>query len=127
MQISRTLLLACIVLLCGSCGSWMDEKAAAMTGGDPHAGIAAVRRYGCGSCHTIPRVPGADGKVGPSLASIGGRRFVAGELPNTPDNLIHWIQHPRKINEKTAMPDMGVTEKDARDITALLVTLNQTK
>jgi cytochrome c len=115
---------ACSVVLCVSCGSSFDQQAAALTGGDPKAGIAAARRYGCGSCHTIPRVPGANGQVGPSLASIGARRFVAGELPNTSENMMRWIQHPQDVNNRTAMPELGVTETDARDITALLSTLN---
>jgi cytochrome c len=125
MRIKPHLWIACSALLCMSCRSSFDNQAAALTGGDPGAGIAAARRYGCGSCHTIPRVPGANGQVGPSLALIGGRRYVAGELPNTPDNLVHWIQHPRQINNRTAMPELGVTETDARDIAALLTTLNE--
>jgi len=112
-------------MLCFSCRSSFDQQAASLTGGNPSAGIAAATRYGCGSCHTIPRVPGANGKVGPSLASIGERRFVAGELPNNTDNLVHCIQHPQQVNERTAMPELGVTETDARDIAALLATLNR--
>jgi cytochrome c2 len=87
------------------------------------AGVAGVTRYGCGSCHTIPGVPGADGRVGPSLASFGKQQYVAGELNNTPDNLIRWIQHPRSVNEKTVMPELGVTAEDARNISILLYSL----
>jgi cytochrome c len=104
-----------------NCGSSNDQQAMALTGGDPQAGIRAVGQYGCGSCHTIARVSGANGQVGPPLVGVGARRFIAGQLPNTPDNMIRWIQHPQQINEKTAMPELGVNARDARNIAALLV------
>ena len=90
---------------------------------DVRPGIAATQRYGCGSCHVIPRVPGANGQVGPPLAGVGAQRYLAGELLNTPDNMMRWIQHPREVNDKTAMPDVGVTQQDAHDITAFLLSL----
>jgi cytochrome c1 len=34
-----------------------------------------------------------------------------------------WIQHPRQVEPRTAMPEMGVTEQDSRDIAAYLYTL----
>lgn len=97
-------------------------KAEALTAGDPEAGRSAVARYGCGGCHVIPGVPGASGSVGPSLSHIGGQVFIAGELQNTPDNLMLWIRSPRAVEPHTAMPDMGVTDRDARDIAAYLYT-----
>jgi cytochrome c1 len=109
------------LLLCASCGNVQRERAAiATTGGDPGAGSAAISRYGCGSCHTIPGVTGANGLAGPSLASLRRRTYIAGELPNSTDNLMHWVQHPLSVHQKTAMPELGVTAKDARDIAAFL-------
>jgi cytochrome c len=100
-----------------------DRTAAELTGGDPRRGRQAVRAYGCHTCHTIPGVPGARGVVAPSLAKMAGRAHVAGHLPNTPDRLIEWIRHPQEPNRPSAMPDLGVTEADARDIAAYLYTL----
>ena len=54
------------------------------------------------------------------------REFIAGELPNTPPNLMRWIQHPRQVEAHTVMPEMGVTEQDSRDIVAYLYTLQKT-
>ena len=55
-------------------------------------------QYGCPTCHVIPHVPGAVGKVGPSLEGLSQRSYVAGTLQNTPENLIHWLQiHNRYI------------------------------
>ncbi|MBI3969368.1 MAG: c-type cytochrome [Chloroflexi bacterium] len=92
-------------------------------GGDPRLGPAAIRTYGCGSCHIIPGVPGARGKVGPPLTSMAERAFIAGQLPNTPANLIRWIQQPQAVEPGTAMPDLRVSEADVRHIAAYLYTL----
>lgn len=99
------------------------ETAAKVTGGDPHNGKEQIQRYGCGSCHTIPGVPGANASVGPPLDKLGSRTYLAGELTNTPQNLVRWIQHPQQVEPKTAMPDLGVKDQDAKDIAAYLYTL----
>ncbi|PWC36594.1 cytochrome C [Azospirillum sp. TSO35-2] len=98
---------------------------AEITGGDPHAGQEAVLRYGCGSCHTIPGVTRARGLVGPPLAGFGSRVYVAGVLANTPDNVMSWIKDPPAASPRTAMPNLGVSDQDARDITAYLYTLTE--
>lgn len=120
------LLAACFTLslLAASCKSRETDAAAAkITGGDPTTGKEDIRRYGCGTCHSIPGVPGATASVGPPLDKLGARTYLAGELTNTPPNLIRWIQHPQQVEPKTAMPDLGVTDQDARNIAAYLYTL----
>jgi cytochrome c len=77
-------------------------------------------RYGCPTCHVIPGVPGAAGKVGPSLKDISQRSYLAGTIQNSPDNLVLWIQHPQRIHPGTAMPEMDVTAEDAREIAIFL-------
>ena len=52
-----------------------------------------------------------------------GRTYVAGQVPNTPDFLVRWLEAPQAIEPGTAMPDLGVTPKDARDIAAYLYTI----
>jgi cytochrome c2 len=79
-------------------------------------------QYGCPTCHVIPRVPGAVGKVGPSLDDLAQRSFLAGTLQNSPDNLVRWIRHPQQFQPGTAMPEMGVTAEDAKSIVAFLET-----
>lgn len=83
-----------------------------------------MRQYGCTGCHTIPGIPGADGRVGPPLTAMANRAYVAGVLPNTPDALVRWIRFPTEVNPRTVMPDMGVTEADALDMAAFLATLH---
>jgi cytochrome c1 len=114
-------------LALAACGGGPGEDAmargAALTGGDAHRGPAAIRSRGCGACHTVPGVPGADGRVGPPLAGVGGRTYLAGVLANSPGNLVRWIMDPTAVDSATAMPDLGVTEAEARDIAAYLYAL----
>src|SRR4051812_25411096 len=95
----------------------------AVPGGDAGQGPAAMRAYGCGSRHTIPGVPGADAVVGPPLTKFAYRKYIAGMLPNTPENLVTWIRTPQAVVPGNAMPNMGVTENDALNIAAYLATL----
>lgn len=115
-------LAAALALLCG-CGEDIERRAAAMTGGKPARGKEIIPRYGCDSCHSIPGVAGARGQVGPPLDNVGSRPTLAGGLPNTPENLMRWIRDPQEILPGTAMPTLGVTERDVRDIAAYLYTL----
>jgi cytochrome c2 len=79
-------------------------------------------QYGCPTCHVIPNVPGAVGKVGPSLNDLAQRSYLAGTLQNSPANLVHWIQYPQQVHPGTAMPEMGVTSADAARIANFLQT-----
>jgi cytochrome c2 len=90
----------------------------------PAATLASGRRliasYGCGSCHSIPGVAGANSMAGPPLNCFYQRSYIAGRLPNTRDNLIKWIMVPQQIEPGTAMPDLGVKEEEAGDIASYL-------
>ena len=67
---------------------------------------------------------GSSPQVGPPLAGLAARRLIAGRLPNTPENMVRWLRQPRAVDPLTAMPDLEVTEADARDIAAYLGTLH---
>lgn len=112
----RLILLALVLAGCGR-----PEPGPA--GGDAEAGKLLLRQYGCGTCHHIPGVAAARGNVGPPLDRIASRVYLAGSLPNTPANLAYWIRHPQKVDPRTAMPDMQVSEAQARDMVAYLRTL----
>lgn len=92
-------------------------------GGNAENGRRALQSWGCGSCHTIPGVPGAEGKVGPRLDQLAEQRYIAGILLNTPDNLVRWIMDPQEIQPGNAMPDTGVVEGTARDMAAYLYSI----
>jgi cytochrome c len=94
-----------------------------VTEGNPERGARLIVDYGCGSCHGIPGIDGADGLVGPPLDQFSKRSYIAGNLPNSAENLTKWIRDPQEVEPGTAMPDLGVTTDEARDITAYLYTL----
>ena len=110
------------VLALSACSDEVTRRSQLFTNGDPDRGKTALTTYGCVACHTIPGVRGSNSLMAPPLIGISQRSYLAGMLENTPDNLRSWIQHPRKVNPHTAMPDQGVTDQDASDIAAYLYT-----
>lgn len=88
-------------------------------------GRAVLEAYGCGSCHTIPGVPGANSLAGPPLTGWAERTFIAGKLPNEPERLKQWVRFPQAIEPGTAMPNMDVSEEDAEDMVAYLFSLRR--
>lgn len=110
-------------LLVAACGESQTVALAAPAWGDATAGREAVQRYGCGACHQIPGVPGAQGVVGPPLEEFARRKYIAGNLPNEAENLVIWLINPQAVEPGTAMPNLGVSETDARHITAFLASL----
>jgi cytochrome c len=116
---ASVLLIALLVaVLVVGCGTGKGRRV--VPGGDPDRGARLIERYGCGGCHTIPGIRGAKGKVGPELENVARRRLIAGRLPNTPENLMRWIQDPQRIDPGTVMPDLDVTRDEARDIASYL-------
>jgi cytochrome c len=95
-----------------------------VVGGSAARGEVAIQQYGCGACHSIPGVAGAQGLVGPPLDNWADRQIIVGSYPNQPQHLIRWIRFPQAVEPGNAMPDMGVSEQDARDISAYLYSLS---
>lgn len=118
---------AAILLIAISAGVlWMmnardrETLARALTRGNPHNGPQFLRVYGCGGCHTIPSLRGADGQVGPRLDNLRTRVFVAGRLPNNAENLVRFISAPQETVPGCGMPDTGIGANEARDVVAYL-------
>jgi cytochrome c1 len=92
--------------------------------GDPNAGRALFLARGCGGCHTILSLSGADGVAGPRLDNTVLRGTIAGnQIPATPQSLALWIYDPASLKADTTMPKPGVSEAEARDIAAFLYSL----
>ncbi len=117
----RTTLTVVTMALLSTCGCSRTSVAPGKQAAVAHTNAPALMiQYGCTTCHVIPHVPGAVGKVGPSLNSLSQRSYLAGSLPNTPENLERWIMHPQQYRPGTAMPEMGVSEQDAHIISTYL-------
>jgi cytochrome c len=95
----------------------------AVIDGDARRGAELIQQFGCGGCHVVPGVGGAHGDVGPPLTRFGERIYIAGMLRNTPPNLVRWLRDPQGVVPGNAMPNMGITEAQARDMAAYLYTL----
>jgi mono/diheme cytochrome c family protein len=91
--------------------------------GAAQRGLVTIQQYACPTCHVIPGVRGPDAQVGPPLGGIASQIYVAGALLNTPAHMIEWLRNPQQIKPRSAMPNLGVTEQDARDIAAYLYSL----
>jgi cytochrome c2 len=116
---------ACATVLAIALSACTDAaKVSARTGGDPHHGEQVVRSFGCASCHDIPGIARPRGYVGPPLEAFARRTYIAGELPNTPTNLVRWVMDPRALVPRTAMPALGLTQAQAQDVAAYLYTLD---
>jgi cytochrome c oxidase subunit 2 len=102
--------------------------------GDPTVGAMLIQQKGCGACHIIPGIPGANGTIGPNLGShdnvppLSQRPMIAtypnGTVPNAgPNDLKAWIMNPDKLKPGTQMPNLGLTDQEATNIVAYLETL----
>lgn len=105
-------LLAVLAVLSGPAGA-----------ADVERGRRLAERYHCGTCHEIPGVPAARGRMAVSLAGFGRRSYIAGRLPNEPQLLERWLIDPAALVPGTAMPAMGVSPADARAMAAYLRSL----
>jgi cytochrome c1 len=110
-------------LALGACGARPPPPAWGDFGGDADRGQVTIARSSCGSCHEIPGVPNAHGLTGPPLVHFSRRTVVAGLLPNTPENLTRWVRDPQGVIPGNAMPNIGLSEAQARDVAAYLYTL----
>lgn len=89
--------------------------------GDPERGKVALTQYACHACHMVPGIAGSRVYVGRPLDDLARRRFIAGKLPTNQANLVRWIRDPQSVDPESAMPAMGVSERDALDISAYLL------
>ena len=122
-RVARTAIAAtpfALLVVVGGCGS---SEAVADGVADPQRGREAIMEYGCGACHEIGGVPRANGRIGPPLTGVSQRVYIAGYLPNEPETMVSWIMVPEAFRQPTAMPNLAVSEQDARDIVAYLYSL----
>jgi len=86
---------------------------------DTTAGAQLFMMKGCVGCHSLDATKPMG--IGPNLAGIGRRRYIAaGWMESTDANLTHWIQHPQLMKPGVIMPELGVTEAEAQALVAYL-------
>lgn len=110
-------LLAGVAALAAACGGGIAGEPGA---GDAERGRQLLGHYQCGACHIVPGVEAAQGTLAVTLESFGRRSYIAGRVPNRPELLQRWLIEPASLVPGTAMPAMGVSRADARDMAAYL-------
>jgi cytochrome c oxidase subunit 2 len=95
----------------------------------PHvtqAGAAAGQRVfmrRCAACHTVRGTDAAGGHA-PDLTHLMSRRMLAaGQMENTPGNLMRWVTHAQAVKPGARMPDIPLSDRDQNDLAAYLETL----
>jgi cytochrome c oxidase subunit II len=103
-------------------GAPADSAAAAAPADPLHAkGEQLFRTKGCLGCHALQAKGAPTGLIGPNLASVGARRYIAaGWLKNTDENLEQWIRNPQALKKGVLMPNLGVTAEEAQALRAYL-------
>ena len=121
----RVVFLVMTSLLLAGCTKPQEkpEQVAKNGGGDEKRGRQLIDQYGCTSCHSIPGVEGPKGMIGPPLDHIASRPTLARKFPNTPETMMRWLQDPQAMDPQNAMPNLGITPADSRDITAFLFSI----
>jgi cytochrome c oxidase subunit 2 len=97
------------------------SAAAASQGPEYAKGEKLFMTKGCMGCHSLQAVKAPKGLIGPNLANVGARSHIAaGWLKNTDENLERWIREPQTVKKGVLMPNLGVTEEEARALRAYL-------
>ena len=93
-------------------------------GGDAAQGEELVASVGCMACHELPNSQNSASnrdelrrQFGPNFTGIGSK--------TTPQWIYNWLRDPESYHAGTRMPDMRLTEQEAADITAYLVTFKK--
>ena len=113
--------LLCAAVLASGCAK--EEPVSRVAGGDPERGRLLVQQYQCAACHFIPEVQGPNGDAGPSLESMGRLSYIAGSIPNQPENMIRFLQNPPAVKPGTLMPALGISNDEARHMAAFMYSL----
>ena len=93
----------------------------AYAGGSAAKGKEIVESVGCLACHSIGdqtkvrALRGTSYDIAPELSRVGSKV--------TPDWIFDWVRNPRHYNPTTKMPNLRLTDGEARDVTAYLATL----
>lgn len=90
----------------------------------PQEGRRVFEEQACINCHNVSGTV-ANGRYGPDLTHFGSRATLAsGVAPNTPANLLAWIDDPNNIKPGVLMPAMHLTDTQNKQLVAYLEALH---
>jgi cytochrome c oxidase subunit 2 len=106
-----------------------NEQRPAVDRADVKEGRDLFANYGCINCHSIHGLNETKGipdrpLFGPDLTHLMSRETIGScSVLNTPANLLQWVDNPQKLKPECLMPDMQLTDDEAKKITDYLLTL----
>ncbi|EQC47023.1 cytochrome C [Bacteriovorax sp. BSW11_IV] len=93
------------------------------SGGNSEKGKELVKSVGCMACHGVddfaPESKKVNAHAGPFLTGIGSKVDA--------DWLVSWLKKPSHYQEDTIMPSFRLTDREANDITAYLMSMKNKK
>jgi cytochrome c oxidase subunit 2 len=99
-----------------------QKAPAAEPTGDAGEGKAVYTRSACVGCHTIRGV--SAGVLGPDLTHFGSRALFGAALwPTTAEHLVPWLKDPPALKPGSKMPNLNLTDAEARALAAYLLSL----
>ncbi len=84
--------------------------------GDAHRGKELFERVGCLGCHSMTATDHTATNFGPDLSAIGSKIKDRAWLYT-------WVKDPKRYFPNTKMPSLRLTDEEASDITAYLMSL----
>jgi len=93
----------------------------AFVGGSAERGKQVVNEVGCKGCHVIDNdervrtMRGTSYDIAPELTRIGSK--------TNPDWLYDWVRNPKHFQSDTRMPNLRLTDTEAKDVVAYLMTM----
>jgi mono/diheme cytochrome c family protein len=100
-----------------------DDRAWA--GGDPGKGKTIVETVGCKGCHVVGdddrmrKERGFSFDIAPELTRAGSKL--------DPAWLFRWVKNPKDFRPTTRMPDLRLSDQEARDIVAYIMSLRDNR
>jgi cytochrome c2 len=106
-----------------------DDLAATMKGADAARGRELLDVKGCGLCHRMTGVAPLQGALlptGVTVTDMARAVRLAPDLRYTRDRwraslVVRWLLHPSQIKPDTPMPDLGLSDVEAKSIAAYLL------
>ncbi|MGZ8711008.1 MAG: c-type cytochrome, partial [Thermoanaerobaculia bacterium] len=101
------------------------------TGGDPARGKDIVSKVGCLACHVDSETVTVDGKERKAVRSDFplernfGFNFVGTGTKTHPGWIYNWVKNPKNYDPKAPMPDLRLSDQEASDVTAYLMSLQK--
>ncbi|MBF8247511.1 MAG: hypothetical protein HW374_311 [Bacteroidetes bacterium] len=99
----------------------LERGRGSYAGGSSSQGKLLFESLGCQACHTAGEVAtvrearGTTYDIAPELSRVGSKV--------SPDWMFDWVKNPRHYSVETRMPSLRLTDSEARNIVAYLMTL----